>query len=202
MGFLLSRVSSIFQEERSNWGGGGGMKSQVLHTVWWNISGEATGEVWNWSLLGVKGLINPFKEWQIKLIPNLQYGAYSEKWCLSCLALCIMSQMYSSILFTISHLSNYNNNLCNHMQKLINHTTPPSCPVPTPPQPVLQQLSQASFLIGSLYFLALELLLICSCVATPLHLLAWKHEYCSYYFQLVYHSHACIYSFVQIQPTY
>ena len=30
------------------------MKSQVLHTVWCNISGEAAGEIWNWSLLGVK----------------------------------------------------------------------------------------------------------------------------------------------------
>ena len=29
------------------------MKSQVLHTVWCNISGEAAGEIWNWSLLGV-----------------------------------------------------------------------------------------------------------------------------------------------------
>ena len=33
------------------------MKSQVLHTVWCNISGEAAGEIWHWSLLGVKGLI-------------------------------------------------------------------------------------------------------------------------------------------------
>ena len=32
------------------------MKSQVLHTVWCNISCEAAGEIWNWSLLGVKGL--------------------------------------------------------------------------------------------------------------------------------------------------
>ena len=32
------------------------MKSQVLHTVWCNISGEAAGEFWHWSLLGVKGL--------------------------------------------------------------------------------------------------------------------------------------------------
>ena len=32
------------------------MKSQVLHTVWCNISGEAAGEIWNWSLSGVKGL--------------------------------------------------------------------------------------------------------------------------------------------------
>ena len=32
------------------------MKSQlVLHTVWCNVSGEAAGEIWNWSLLGVKG---------------------------------------------------------------------------------------------------------------------------------------------------
>ena len=32
------------------------MKSQVLHTVWCNMSREAAGEIWNWSLLGVKGL--------------------------------------------------------------------------------------------------------------------------------------------------
>ena len=31
------------------------MKSHVLHTVWCYISDEA-GEIWNWSLLGVKGL--------------------------------------------------------------------------------------------------------------------------------------------------
>ena len=30
------------------------MKSQVLHTVWCYISGEAAGEIWHWSLLGVK----------------------------------------------------------------------------------------------------------------------------------------------------
>ena len=27
------------------------MKSKVLHTVWCNISGEAAGEIWHWSLL-------------------------------------------------------------------------------------------------------------------------------------------------------
>ena len=32
------------------------MKSQVLHTTWCHISGEAAGEIWTWSLLGVKGL--------------------------------------------------------------------------------------------------------------------------------------------------
>ena len=34
------------------------MKSPVLHTVWRNIAGEAAGEIWNWSLLGMKGLTN------------------------------------------------------------------------------------------------------------------------------------------------
>ena len=32
------------------------MKNQVLHTLTRNISGEASGEIWNRSLLGVKGL--------------------------------------------------------------------------------------------------------------------------------------------------
>ena len=32
------------------------VKTQVLHTVLCYISGEAAGEIWNWSLLGVKGL--------------------------------------------------------------------------------------------------------------------------------------------------
>ena len=32
------------------------MKSQVPHTMWCNITGEAAGEVWHWSLSGVKGL--------------------------------------------------------------------------------------------------------------------------------------------------
>ena len=32
------------------------MKSQVLLTVWCNISGEAAEEIWHWLLLGVKGL--------------------------------------------------------------------------------------------------------------------------------------------------
>ena len=32
------------------------MKSQVLLTVWCSISGGAGGEIWHWSLSGVKGL--------------------------------------------------------------------------------------------------------------------------------------------------
>ena len=31
------------------------MKSQVLHTVWCNITGEGTGEIWTWSLLEYPG---------------------------------------------------------------------------------------------------------------------------------------------------
>ena len=38
------------------------MKRHNLHTVWCNISGEAAGEIWHWSLLGVKG----FKAWDFK----------------------------------------------------------------------------------------------------------------------------------------
>ena len=34
------------------------MKSQVLQTVWCDISGEAAGEISSWSLLGVKIIIN------------------------------------------------------------------------------------------------------------------------------------------------
>ena len=30
------------------------MKSHVLHTVWCNISGEAAGGIWNWSLLWIR----------------------------------------------------------------------------------------------------------------------------------------------------
>ena len=34
------------------------MKSQFLYTVWCDITGEAAGEVWTSSLMGVKGLIS------------------------------------------------------------------------------------------------------------------------------------------------
>ena len=44
------------------------MKSQVLHTVWCNISGEATGEIWNWSLLGMKGLKSNRRCVEVQLI--------------------------------------------------------------------------------------------------------------------------------------
>ena len=35
------------------------MKSQVLHTVWCNIAGEAAGEIWHWSLLD-KTFVEPW----------------------------------------------------------------------------------------------------------------------------------------------
>ena len=31
-------------------------KSKVIHAVWCNITCEAAGEIWTWSLLGVRGL--------------------------------------------------------------------------------------------------------------------------------------------------
>ena len=34
------------------------MKCQVLHTVWCNISAEVSGEIWHWSLSGMKELTN------------------------------------------------------------------------------------------------------------------------------------------------
>ena len=39
------------------------MKSQVLHTVWCYITGEAAGEIGDWSLLGLKGLSWFAKSW-------------------------------------------------------------------------------------------------------------------------------------------
>ena len=39
------------------------MKSQVLLTVWCNISGGAGGEIWHWSLSGVKGLSSLEFDW-------------------------------------------------------------------------------------------------------------------------------------------
>ena len=31
-------------------------KSHVIHAVWCNITCEAAGKIWTWSLLGVRGL--------------------------------------------------------------------------------------------------------------------------------------------------
>ena len=31
-------------------------KSKVIHAVWCNITCEAAGQIWTWSLLGVRGL--------------------------------------------------------------------------------------------------------------------------------------------------
>ena len=36
---------------------------KVFHAVWCNISGEFPGEIWNWSLLGVKGLTS-YRGWE------------------------------------------------------------------------------------------------------------------------------------------
>ena len=72
------------------------MKRQVLHTVWCNISGEAAGEIWNWLLLGVKGLNRPRRiccrgRWLWKFFPmfplsfkviwSFLCGRYTEQIC-------------------------------------------------------------------------------------------------------------------------
>ena len=46
------------------------MKSQALHTVWFHISCETTRDVWNWSLLGVKGLNThtSHHHWEVQLV--------------------------------------------------------------------------------------------------------------------------------------
>ena len=31
-------------------------KSKVIHAVWCNITSEAAGQIWTWSVLGVRGL--------------------------------------------------------------------------------------------------------------------------------------------------
>ena len=52
------------------------MKSQVLHIVWCNISGEAAGEIWTWSLLGVEAWIDPETQYLVSIIPDklVQYN--------------------------------------------------------------------------------------------------------------------------------
>ena len=46
------------------------MKTQVPHTVWCNISGEAAGEIWDWSLPWVKGfkvLLDDSEQFKLQL---------------------------------------------------------------------------------------------------------------------------------------
>ena len=42
------------------------MKNQVFHTVWCNISVEAAGVIWNWSLLGVPQIFTHVQEMEIQ----------------------------------------------------------------------------------------------------------------------------------------
>ena len=50
------------------------MKSKVLHTVWCNISGEAAGEIWNWS--GMKVLKIPW------VCNNVKARHMGVDWCM------------------------------------------------------------------------------------------------------------------------
>ena len=48
------------------------MNSHILHTVWCNTSEEAAEEIWNWSLLGVKGLMSEeFFDYEQLIITSL-----------------------------------------------------------------------------------------------------------------------------------
>ena len=49
-------------------------KSQIHHIVWCYISGEAAGEIWNWSLLGVKGLLGTYSLHSITLVLMYVYN--------------------------------------------------------------------------------------------------------------------------------
>ena len=55
------------------------MKSQVFHTVWCNISGEAAGEIWNWSLVGVKGLTESDSQYWIGALCNTKWFCVSKE---------------------------------------------------------------------------------------------------------------------------
>ena len=55
------------------------MKSQVLHTVWCNISGEASEEIWHQSLLEVKGL-NADKKISVFENTRVRVDKASEDW--------------------------------------------------------------------------------------------------------------------------
>ena len=69
-------ILPTFQREMYEWGNENwkhnhlsseyAMKSQVLHTAWYNISAEDAGEIWHWSLLGVKRnrLLGTLRRWQ------------------------------------------------------------------------------------------------------------------------------------------
>ena len=49
--FLFNLVSMIIFQLSKRW-----KAKFCIHTVWCNISGDAAGELWDWSLLGVKEL--------------------------------------------------------------------------------------------------------------------------------------------------
>ena len=59
------------------------MESQVLQTVWCYISCEATGEIWNWSLLEVRGLKTIMKTlgWEAEVVDAVVRTVGSDKKC-------------------------------------------------------------------------------------------------------------------------
>ena len=62
------------------------MKSQVLHTVWCYISGEAAGEISYWSLLGMKGLtsgLGIFNDLRVGICANRGKARNHSGWLLN-----------------------------------------------------------------------------------------------------------------------
>ena len=55
------------------------MKSQVLHTVWCYISGEASGEIWNWSLLSFWAIV-PYLRYCVAEVTFHPYWARRSVW--------------------------------------------------------------------------------------------------------------------------
>ena len=64
------------------------MKSWILHTMWCIFTGEAAGEIWNWSLLGVlKGKMNEFRFYRQLYANRLQNKCASKQ-----VALCTQNE--------------------------------------------------------------------------------------------------------------
>ena len=79
------------------------MKSQVLHTTWCNISGEAAGGIWNWSLLGVK-VLNVY--WLRYRCMSSRYAVFTVHWLVqtgSCFSVAAVRQLSLAHFITRKH---------------------------------------------------------------------------------------------------
>ena len=79
------------------------MKSQILHTVWCCISGEAAGEIWHWSLFGVKGL--KAKSARVRHYVVSQYNGFT-LWYVGCIFAAVHSHMKNQYTSTKTDFNN------------------------------------------------------------------------------------------------